>query len=186
MGKRGWDHGVFVPMMCICPAADIPICMFSVLSNQDASAHLVIGAALEPLRMEGVLIIGSGVSFHNMSCFFAQGKKRTEGIEASKVWDRWLRKTLTDDAVSANQRMAMLECWKDVPCARVCHPPKAAEHLMPLFVVCGAAACSIGASVGDSYKKQANAMLGGFEISQFEFKRQHCNKISPKSKLIVR
>eukprot|EP00746_Dinoflagellata_sp_MGD_P112446 gnl/MRDRNA2_/MRDRNA2_49513_c0_seq1.p1 gnl/MRDRNA2_/MRDRNA2_49513_c0~~gnl/MRDRNA2_/MRDRNA2_49513_c0_seq1.p1 ORF type:complete len:293 (+),score=48.10 gnl/MRDRNA2_/MRDRNA2_49513_c0_seq1:35-880(+) len=165
--KRGWDHGVFVPMMCMCPAADIPICMLSVLSNQDASSHLAMGRALEPLRSEGVLIVGSGVSFHNMGCFF--GRDRIEGMKASKVWDGWLRKILTDNAVSSDDRKKMLASWTDAPSARMCHPPNAAEHLMPLFVVCGAAACSIGRSVGDEYKKQANEMLEGFAISQFEF-----------------
>jgi aromatic ring-opening dioxygenase catalytic subunit (LigB family) len=61
--KRGWDHGVFVPLKLLVPDADIPIVQLSVLSSQNAAEHIKMGKALEPLRDEGIAIIGSGMSF---------------------------------------------------------------------------------------------------------------------------
>jgi aromatic ring-opening dioxygenase catalytic subunit (LigB family) len=59
---RGWDHGVFVPMMLAFPAADIPIVALSLVSGYDPAMHWQIGRALRPLRDEGVAIVGSGSS----------------------------------------------------------------------------------------------------------------------------
>eukprot|EP00931_Biecheleriopsis_adriatica_P045253 TRINITY_DN25939_c0_g1_i2.p1 TRINITY_DN25939_c0_g1~~TRINITY_DN25939_c0_g1_i2.p1 ORF type:complete len:206 (+),score=35.02 TRINITY_DN25939_c0_g1_i2:104-721(+) len=161
--RRGWDHGVFVPMMCMLPAANIPVCMLSILSNQDAQSHLALGRALEPLRSEGVLILGSGASFHNMNAFFSQGDKRAAAIHYSEQWDAWLRGALTDTSLAPEERLALLSQWAAAPGGRVAHPEGGAEHLMPLFVVCGAGAGRPGRIVGDRYRKI------GFATSQFEF-----------------
>lgn len=67
--ERGWDHGVFVPMMLINPAADIPIVQISVLQSQDADQHYKLGKVLHQFRKEGIAIFGSGMSFHNMREF---------------------------------------------------------------------------------------------------------------------
>ena len=63
---RGFDHGTFVPLMVSFPAAAIPTTQLSLLRSMDARAHLALGAALAPLRDEGVLVIGSAMSYHNM------------------------------------------------------------------------------------------------------------------------
>ena len=68
--SRGWDHGVFVPMMLMWPKADVPIVCLSLLTNADPAQHFELGRALRPLRDEGVLILGSGSSYHNMGGFF--------------------------------------------------------------------------------------------------------------------
>ena len=68
--SRGWDHGVFVPLMLMFPDASVPVVSISLYSSQDAAQHMKAGEALQRLRDEGVLIVGSGASFHNFGYFF--------------------------------------------------------------------------------------------------------------------
>jgi aromatic ring-opening dioxygenase catalytic subunit (LigB family) len=63
---RGFDHGVFIPLKVAFPKADVPIVQVSLLASMDPAAHIRLGQALAPLRDDGVLIIGSGMSYHNM------------------------------------------------------------------------------------------------------------------------
>jgi aromatic ring-opening dioxygenase catalytic subunit (LigB family) len=132
--ERGLDHGVFVPFKLIYPDADVPVLQLSLQRSLDPGLHLAIGRALEPLRDEGVLIVGSGMSFHNMRDFFS-GRPSAE----ADAFDAWL-----DDAVSADpqERDERLSRWSDAPGAAVAHPE--AEHLLPLMVVAGAAGSDRG------------------------------------------
>lgn len=165
--KRGWDHGVFVPLMLLNPDASIPVVAMSLLDSQDATATMKVGQALQPLRDEGVLIIGSGVSFHNLQVLFAQGSVKQKGIEASVSFDNWLREAVTSDKLNDAERTDLMASWEKTPGARIAHPHNAAEHLMPLFLVYGAAGCGpAGRPVG---LEPADGVLGGFRISQFEF-----------------
>ena len=63
---RGFDHGVFIPLKVAFPRADVPIVQISLLASMDPAEHIRLGRALAPLRDEGVLIVGSGMSYHNM------------------------------------------------------------------------------------------------------------------------
>lgn len=129
--QRGLDHGVFVPFKLIYPEADIPIVQLSLKHTLDAAEHLAIGRALAPLRDEGVLIVGSGNSYHNLREFFSPN---AAAGEASAQFDAWLGAAV---GASPEERERLLSNWQNAPGARACHP--CSEHLLPLMVVAGAA-----------------------------------------------
>ena len=126
---RGFDHGVFVPLMLAYPAADIPVVCVSLHRSLDAKLHLSMGRALRPLRDEGVLVIGSGMSFHNMRAFDGSG------APAGARFDEALVAAVTTGEHPA--RATSLAAWTSLPDARECHPRE--EHLLPLMVAAGAA-----------------------------------------------
>lgn len=128
-GGRGWDHGVFIPMMVAVPRADIPLAQLSLTSDLDAHAHLAIGRALAPLRDEGVLIVGSGMSFHNMRAFGSRAEP------FASQWDAALTEVVLDP--DSRRRADRLAHWDALPHARFAHPRE--EHLLPLMVAAGAA-----------------------------------------------
>ncbi|MGK2885583.1 MAG: DODA-type extradiol aromatic ring-opening family dioxygenase [Rhodococcus sp. (in: high G+C Gram-positive bacteria)] len=134
---RGFDHGVFVPFLLMYPDADIPIVQVSLRSDLDPRFHLGMGAALAPLRDEGVLIVGSGMSYHNMSAFMRRGVNSD-----SRVFDEWLAEAC---AATPASREELLSRWERAPAARSAHPRE--EHLMPLMVVAGAARDDLGRRV---------------------------------------
>jgi len=135
--ERGYDHGTFVPMMLSFPEAKIPVAQLSLIRGLDPAAHFNLGAALEPLRSEGVLIIGSGMSYHNMRGFFSGGP----AVEsASRQFDDWLAATVAMS--DPEQRRAALTQWKRAPGGLESHPRS--EHLAPLFIVAGAAGTDPG------------------------------------------
>lgn len=130
---RGYDHGTFVPLMLMFPAANIPVVQISLIAGLEPAAHIALGKALALLREQGVLIIGSGMSFHNMRAFFSSG---SEPAHRSEQFDLWLTQTLTGD-LSDNEREQQLAQWSSAPEARYSHPRE--EHLLPLHVCFGAA-----------------------------------------------
>lgn len=125
---RGYDHGVFVPLLIAFPEADIPVMQISLRSDLSPAAHLELGKALEGLRQDGVLVLGSGFSYHNL-----RGVPDRTGV--SEVFDRWLHESLCE--VEPEQRHDRLLLWTDAPAARAAHPRE--EHLIPLMVCAGAA-----------------------------------------------
>ncbi|ODU56923.1 MAG: dioxygenase [Comamonadaceae bacterium SCN 68-20] len=132
--RRGFDHGAFVPLKVAFPAADIPCVQMSLQAGLDPAAHLAAGAALAPLRDEGVLILGSGNTFHNMQTMMAGMAGRARGV-AGEDFDAWLSEATADpDARGRERRLAG---WSRAPGARHAHPRE--EHLLPLHVVAGAA-----------------------------------------------
>ncbi|MCK9511226.1 MAG: dioxygenase [Pigmentiphaga sp.] len=136
---RGFDHGMFIPLKLMFPRAEIPVIQFSLRRDLDPQAHLRAGQALAALRDQGVLIIGSGMSFHNMRGY---GDPRYTPI--STEFDDWL--TAAVEAPAA-ERTALLQNWTEAPHARLCHPPGGEEHLIPLLVAAGAAADAPGRKV---------------------------------------
>jgi aromatic ring-opening dioxygenase catalytic subunit (LigB family) len=134
---RGLDHGVFIPFLLIYPEADIPIVELSLVQGLDARTHLAIGRALAPLRDEGVLIVGSGMSYHNLRAMMSGNGN---GDESSRRFDAWLTETLED--ADTDVRDAKLIDWTEAPHALASHPR--AEHLLPLHVAAGAAGADRG------------------------------------------
>lgn len=133
--QRGLDHGVFVPLALMYPAADIRCVQLSLVNSLDASAHLAIGRALRGLVYENLLVIGSGFSFHNMRAFFAPD---TPEIQArNQAFEAWLAATCGDPALDEAERSERLLHWDRAPHARFCHPRE--EHLLPLHVCYGLA-----------------------------------------------
>jgi aromatic ring-opening dioxygenase catalytic subunit (LigB family) len=133
-GERGFDHGTFIPLMLTYPDANVPTVQLSLKTGLDPGEHLAIGRALAPLRDEGVFIVGSGMSFHNMRAFGSPHAR-----EPGDAFDAWLSETVTLDAEARDRR---LRAWSDAPSARLVHPRE--EHLLPLMVVAGAAGSDRG------------------------------------------
>lgn len=137
--RRGWDHGVFIPLRVMFPAADIPVLQLSLREDLDPAAHVAAGAALAALRAEGVLIIGSGMSFHNM-----RGYGDARYSAPSQAFDDWLTEAVQAEPA---QRNAALSQWAQAPFAHHCHPAGHEEHLIPLMVAAGAAGLDRGRKV---------------------------------------
>ena len=137
--KRGFDHGVFIPLKLIFPKANIPVVQLSLNDSLDAQQHLQVGQALETFRDQGVLIIGSGMSFHNMRAY-----GNPQYAPVSDIFDAWLTKAVES---SPQERSHLLSNWQNAPHARDCHPPRAEEHLLPLMTVAGAAGQDLGRKV---------------------------------------
>lgn len=134
---RGFDHGVFVPFMLMYPDADLPVVQVSLRSDLDAGFHLGLGETLAPLRDHEVLIVGSGLSYHNTSAFMTP-----QAASDSRVFDDWLSAACTSKPAT---RHASLADWDQAPAARAAHPRE--EHLLPLMVVAGAAGDDVGRTV---------------------------------------
>jgi 4,5-DOPA dioxygenase extradiol len=133
--ERGFDHGTFVPMLLIDPPARIPCLQLSLLKGLDPLAHVRLGVALQALRNEDVVIIGSGMSFHNLQAVWAGDQPQLRA--ASDEFHQWLLATLAAESLTPEQRLAALANWQQAPYARFCHPR--AEHLLPLHVCAGIA-----------------------------------------------
>ena len=166
--KRGWDHGVFVPMMLMYPDADVPVCMISLCKDQDAAHHIAIGKALETLRKESVLIVGSGYTFHNMNAFFSRGSQQKEYWKHAASFDTWLREVLVNEDLEAEDRLQKLSQWEKHPSARMCHPEGGAEHLLPLLVASAAA----GGAAAKAYAAHTSTtgIAAGLAASHFDWK----------------
>lgn len=136
---RGFDHGTFVPLAVMYPRAEVPVVSLSLRSSLQPAEHLRMGAALEPLRDEGVLIVGSGLSYHNLSML----RRSPAAGPISDQFESWLTDAVCEPDVSA--RAERLSRWASAPAARLAHPRE--DHLIPLMVAAGAAGTSPGRRV---------------------------------------
>lgn len=153
---RGFDHGAFVPLYEIYPKADIPVVQLSIQKDFDPELHIKIGRALKSLRGEGVLIIGSGLSFHNLRAMLGDV---TQAKKPSIEFDQWLNETLL--LSNSEERVAKLIEWAKAPAARFAHPRE--DHLIPLMVALGAAESDTATSCyKDMYR--GNIAVSGFKF----------------------
>ena len=151
--NRGFDHGTFTVLATAFPNADVPVVQLSLRADLDPQTHINVGHLLSPLREEGVLIIGSGLSYHNLRKFNANA------VGPSQAFDHWLQQALIDS--TPKEREQLLIDWEQAPSARIAHPRE--DHLLPLMVV-----------VGASYYEPATCFyhedfLGHIAVSSFRF-----------------
>ena len=151
---RGFDHGVFAPFFVAWPAANVPILQLSIRADYDPEAHLAAGRALAPLRHEGILIVGSGLSYHNLREFGPRG------ANASRLFDAWLTETLCRSV--PEQRTRRLIDWEQAPASRLSHPRE--DHLIPLMVAVGSAEQEPA-----GYVYHEDTFAGGLTVSSFRF-----------------
>lgn len=135
--SRGFDHGTFVPLRKVYPAADTPVVQLSIKRNYNPAEHIALGHALKPLREKGVLILGSGMSFHNMGGFM-----NTRFAQDSLLFHQWLTESIEAQPIVRNERLLQ---WAEAPSARHVHPEE--DHLIPLMVIAGAAGDDVGKKV---------------------------------------
>lgn len=128
--RRGLDHGAYVPLKEMYPQADIPVLQVS-MPTLDPGELFELGRRLAPLRDQGVLIIGSGFTTHNLSAFDPRTGPDAEPPGWSAEFDQWAHEAVTGRDVDA-----LLDFWHKAPAARLAHPRT--EHFAPLFVALGA------------------------------------------------
>ncbi len=156
--ERGFDHGMFVPLMLMYPEADIPVVQLSLTSDLDPAAHVAIGRALGGLKDEPLLFLGSGFSFHNLREIM--GKRDAAADARNQAFEAWLADTMSDGDLPENEREARLLDWAAAPHARYCHPRE--EHLLPLHTCYGFA--------GRAAKTVFQEPVVGFVASAYEWR----------------
>jgi aromatic ring-opening dioxygenase catalytic subunit (LigB family) len=149
--NRGFDHGTFVPLSVAYPGAQIPVVQFSMNKSYSPEAHYQLGKALAPLRNEGILIIGSGSSFHNLR-IFGPGARLP-----SQAFDEWLTETMSSESTERKNRLLR---WAEAPSARLAHPRE--DHLIPLMVIAGAAEMELA-----TRPYHETEFFGGITMSSF-------------------
>ncbi len=127
---RGLDHGAWVPLRIMYPAADIPVLQMS-LPTQDPERLLALGRRLRPLRDEGVLIIGSGFLTHGLP-FLREFRIDADAPGWSTDFDAWAGEALARGDVDE-----LASYRSKAPGMPYAHPT--VEHYTPLFVTLGAA-----------------------------------------------
>ena len=130
--QRGFDHGLFVPLKILFPEANIPCVQLSLLNNLDPESHLKIGKELSKLSSENTLIIGSGLSFHNMWSLMSLQNSLDHKNEEFQMW---LIEACTNQNYAPNVREQKLIKWTEAPFSRYCQPRE--EDLLPLHVCAG-------------------------------------------------
>lgn len=154
--EQGLDHGVWVPLRRMYPAADIPVVPVAVMPRESAATHFRMGQALARALPDDALLIGSGGSVHNLSDLDWRGGDTV--APWALAFADWLEQRLASGDIDA-----LLDWERAAPHARHAHPTT--EHLMPLFVALGAA--------GDGLRGQAlhrDVEFGSLMLQAFVFR----------------
>lgn len=154
---RGFDHGTWVPLTLLYPAADIPVVQLSVQPRSGPAHHLALGRALAPLRWEGVLVVGSGALTHNLHELFGRGYALdAPAPDWVSAFGEWMRA-----AIEEGRTDDLLDYRRKAPFGLENHPTE--EHLLPLFVAMGAAGEARGERV------HASAQYGVLMMDAYRF-----------------
>lgn len=145
---RGFDHGAWSPLKLMYPDATIPVVQLSVQPHLDPAHHLAVGQALQPLLKEGILILASGSTTHNLQDFFGR-ELNSEPLPYALEFTEWIT-----ESISAGRTSDLLDYLSKAPHALRNHPSP--EHLLPLFVAMGAG--DKGQLIHDSYTYGAISM----------------------------
>lgn len=153
-GRRGYDHGVFVPLLLVFPEPRVPVFQVSLDGSLSPEKHLVLGEALAPLRDEGVLIVGSGFTTHR------GGGPAHPGY--SRKFQSWLHDLLQNPQLTPEQRRQTLaSCHLD---QRVKEAHPRLEHFLPFLVVMAAAGYSPGKVVFSEFVMGSEALLEHYKF----------------------
>lgn len=129
--ERGLDHGAWVPLRLMVPAADIPVLQLSLQPQFGPEYHYRLGQALAPLRAQGVLLLGSGSLTHNLfEVQWNAGDDESAVPDYVYAFQHWIHEKLL-----AGDTAAVLDYRQQAPSAVRAHPTE--EHLLPLFVMLG-------------------------------------------------
>lgn len=151
---RGFDHGVFIPFMLAFAQADIPVVELSLPRECSAAHTLHMGAAMQPLRARNILIVGTGMSYHNLRHLMGRDP---QSDAPSRAFDTWLARAVESPPPI---RADALTHWAQAPGARICHPTP--EHLLPLVFAAGAAGNDLG-------RRDYSDTIMGKALSGFRF-----------------
>ncbi|UEM21148.1 dioxygenase [Skermanella mucosa] len=155
---RGLDHGAWVPLSLMYPAADIPVAQLSILRDGGPADHLALGEAIRPLRDSGVLVLASGSATHNLYEFRGNAHDAPAPGWVSEFGE-WLAEAIRDG------RTADLAHYRRLaPSAERNHPTE--EHLMPLFAAIGAASPDSGSR---GTRVHASHAFGVLAMDVYEF-----------------
>ncbi|HEV2546064.1 MAG TPA: class III extradiol ring-cleavage dioxygenase [Stellaceae bacterium] len=152
--KHGLDHGAWVPLGIMYPDADIPTSQLSIQLDRDAAWHYRLGAALKPLRNEGVLILASGGAVHNLRALSREGGP---ALDWAREFDEWLA-----DALTEGRTPELLDWTTRAPFAHLAQPSP--DHFLPLFVALGAAG-----EGGRAVRIHQGFALGSLSMAGFKF-----------------
>ncbi|HTS53782.1 MAG TPA: class III extradiol ring-cleavage dioxygenase [Burkholderiales bacterium] len=167
--RRGLDHGAWVPLRFLYPAADVPVTQLSIQPRLGPAHHYRVGEALRALTEAGVLIIASGSLTHNLYELRMTASK--PGPEPYALeFQEWVYQ-----AINANDIAMLLDYRRLAPQAVRAHPTD--EHFLPLFVALGAAGGSVpvrrvnreitfGALAMDAYLFGSSARTGDTSLAQ--------------------
>ncbi len=127
--KRPFDHGTWVPLMHLLPGANVPVVQVSLPAGAGPREVYAMGAALAPLRDQGVLLMGSGSMTHNLAEFFGGEREPAPYV---LEFSRWI-----ESKMSTGDLDALLNYRSQAPNAHRAHPTE--DHFLPVFFALGAA-----------------------------------------------
>lgn len=148
--ERGLDHGVWIPLRLMYPAAEVPVVALSIPLQMSPAELYRIGEALAPLRREGVLVLGSGGIVHNLRLVNFVDQHAAVELWAAE-FDGWFR-----DAVQQKNLHALFDFAKAAPQARRAVPTF--EHFAPVFAVLGAGGAGAVSTIYEGFEHGSISM----------------------------